>query len=114
MTIRIIMNIKGWMQLRYKPSAVMATITFHRISCIGDLLVDWTNELGAGRKKVWRVNTKGESLQTKISEFGQEETFGNLRIGKTTQYQIFTEFFLELTSLTPSYQIEPPDPYNKL
>lgn len=100
-----------------KPTIIVATIEFHHIHREGDLWVDWSNELGAGHRKVWKVICECGRTATKISEFGEEEIFGNLRIGRTIQSQIFTTFILGLTDRNyrdTCYQIEPSFPYNIL
>ena len=87
---------------RPPPSIVEMVIEFHHVKEPGDLWVDWTNELGAGRKVVWRVLGFGDALRAKT---------GGL------QYQLFTPVIFERTSLAPNetrYQHEPSWPYNIL
>lgn len=99
------------------PTVVSAVITFHHINHEGDLWVDWTNELGKGKGKVWRVITIGGKYQTQIGETGNEEKIDNFIVCKTIHSQIFTTFILTLTELRPidtCRQIEPSYPYNIL
>ena len=93
---------------------VAATIEFHHLE-EGRLWTDWTNELGSGQRKVWKTLIQAKQDAVKIGETGREETVGNMKLGKTIQSQIFTTYFLQLTSLAPPKStFEPYDPWNRL
>lgn len=113
----MIKQVNNIFQKLKKPTVITATIEFHHIRKEGDLWVDWTNEFGAGHRKVWKVVCGGSRSATKIGEFGKEEIVGNLRMGRIIQSQIFTTFIFGLTDMNfedTCYQMEPSFPYNIL
>jgi hypothetical protein len=82
-------------------------VEFLHVEKPGELWVDWGNELGEGKQKVWEVIGKREGIMAYI-----------FNTGETEHYQVFTPLVLRLRSdLSPSQtgkKVRPSPPYDRL